>query len=296
MFKSELLNKVGEIYAQGGNIIQYVNDFEKNENNSTEAILISYDYQAGVYVYSYKTWPEMYIKYADLLVDEIKPLGGTSILEAGVGEATTFKHVISNLDIPHEKCYGFDISWSRLKVANDFLQEDTPCTPRVFVADLFNIPLCDNSVDIVYTSHSIEPNGGYEKPILQELYRVAKKYLVLFEPDYELAGEEEQKRMEHFGYVKNLAGTAKTLGYNVIKHELLAYSKNALNPTSIIIIKKDEAGGDSDALFQCPVTKTKLIDSGEIFFAPQPRLMYPVIKNIPCLLGQQAILGCRYEE
>ena len=32
-----------------------------------------------------------------------------------------------------------------------------------------------------YTLHSIEPNGGNEKPILQELYRVARKFLILLE-------------------------------------------------------------------------------------------------------------------
>jgi ubiquinone/menaquinone biosynthesis C-methylase UbiE len=30
------------------------------------------------------------------------------------------------------------------------------------VADLFHIPFADNSVDVVYTSHSLEPNGGRE--------------------------------------------------------------------------------------------------------------------------------------
>ena len=32
-----------------------------------------------------------------------------------------------------------------------------------------NIPLLDDSVDIVFTSHAIEPNRGREKQILKEL-------------------------------------------------------------------------------------------------------------------------------
>ena len=130
--------------------------------------------------------------------------------------------------------------------------------------------------------------------ILQELYRVTKKFLVLFEPDYELAGVKAKKRMDSHGYAKNLATVVKSLGYNIIKHELLPFSLNELNPTSVIVIDKSVDEAIALSPFQCPLTKTSLIDCGEVFFAPQPRLMYPVIKGIPCLLDSHAILGCKY--
>ena len=297
MLKSDILNQVGKIYSQGGNIIQFINQLEKNENNTKEGILISYDYQAGSYLSNYKDKTERFHKYSGQLVNEMKRLGKfNSILEAGIGEATTFKNVTQNMDMPYDKCYGFDISWSRLKVAKGFLSEDTPGTQHIFVADLSNIPLCDNAIDLVYTAHSVEPNGGNEKQILQELYRVTKNFLVLFEPDSELAGSEARKRMEIHGYVKNLVGVAKSLGYNVIKNELLQYSLNALNPTSVIVIEKEQNAGDGEPHFCCPITKTKLNDCGDVFFSPQSRLMFPVIQGIPCLLDSQAILGCKYGE
>ena len=46
------------------------------------------------------------------------------------------------------------------------------------------IGLKSNSVDIIYTNHSLEPNGGREEVILKELLRVTNKYLILFEPIY----------------------------------------------------------------------------------------------------------------
>jgi ubiquinone/menaquinone biosynthesis C-methylase UbiE/uncharacterized protein YbaR (Trm112 family) len=297
MFKNKILSQIKDIYKQGGNITKFIKETEQNEHNTKESILLSYEYQAGSYVSSYKMNPNMHNKYVIQLVNELKELymGGT-ILEAGVGEATTFKYVIQNIGIPHENCYGFDISWSRLKVAKDFLKEDTAGNQNLFAADLSSIPLGDNSVDLVYTSHSIEPNGGCEESILQELYRIAKNYLVLFEPDYEMASDEAKRRMEDHGYIKNLPGVAKKLGCNIVKRELLPYSRNDLNPTSVIVIKKTERANEwRENIFQCPLTKTNLIDCGEIFFAPQAYLMYPVIQGIPCLLDSQAIMGCRYE-
>jgi len=192
--------------------------------------------------------------------------------------------------------YGFDISWSRLKVGMDFMKENIKDNPNFFVADFSSIPLCDNSIDVVYTSHSIEPNGGNEKHILEELYRITKNYLVLFEPDYELASDEAKIRMENHGYAIHIASTAKMLGYNIIKRKLLEYSTNPLNPTSVIVIEKSSSDDkkENDNIFQCPITKTKLIDYGEVYFAPQSHIMYPVIRDIPCLLKTQAIFGFKY--
>lgn len=40
---------------------------------------------------------------------------------------------------------------------------------NLFVANLFHIPLVDSSMDLLYTCYAIEPNGGKEKEILQEI-------------------------------------------------------------------------------------------------------------------------------
>lgn len=47
-----------------------------------------------------------------------------SIMEAGVGEATTLGGVLDILqENLYDRVYGFDISWSRVKYAGKFLKE-----------------------------------------------------------------------------------------------------------------------------------------------------------------------------
>ena len=295
MLKSNILTQVEQIYRDGGNISKFL---KSTDCDSLESILISYEFQAGSYVDGYKKNPDVRHKYSQAIIDELKNLGSfNSILEAGVGEATTFKFVMNSDMLSYDDYYSFDISWSRLNVAKDFLKDAPKQNNQYsFVAELASIPLCNDAIDIVYTSHSIEPNKGHEKEILQELYRITKNYLVLFEPDYDFASDEGKARMDEHSYIQNLSGIAQELGYDVIKRELLPFIINPLNPTSVIVIKKSDVRTRSKKnIFQCPVSKSELINRDEIFFAPEPRLMYPVIQGIPCLLDSHAILGCKYK-
>ena len=105
-------------------------------------------------------------KIANVILSLCKPV---SVLEAGVGEATTLSGVLKHLQ-NEVSSYGFDLSWSRVAYAKDWLLELGITNTVLCSGDLFNIPFLDNSIDVVYTSHSIEPNGGNEEPILRELY------------------------------------------------------------------------------------------------------------------------------
>lgn len=256
--------------------------------------MISYDFQAGTYVDSYKKNPVLKEKFCSYLAKVIGGLGQfSSLLEVGVGEGTTLGPLLLALKTKPDMSYGFDISWSRIKCAKNFLNELKVDNIKLFVGDLFCTPLKDNSVDIVYTTHSIEPNGGREREALIELYRITNKYLVLLEPSFDFASEAARDRMLSHGYVTKLYSTSKELGYNVIEHRLFDVSLNPLNPTGLIIIEKNFNSQVLNPLC-CPITKANILNKNNAYFSIESLLAYPIINEIPCLLSQNAVVATKF--
>lgn len=296
MSKLRLISRIKELYEQGGNII----DFLKTSNNGyvdVESIMISYDFQAGSYTRLAKQNHDYIDRYTDAIKDIFPVFGDfSSIMEVGVGEATLMNPLMHKID-PHNKLQklGFDISWSRTRYARKNTEE-TNNTINLFMANLFEIPLPDNSVDIIYTSHSLEPNGGREKEALRELYRVAKNFVILLEPDFHNATEEGKERMTHHGYVKDLARHAKELGFEVITDHPFGVCINPLNPTGLTIIKKNGIKTGASPSYVCPLTKAALSQSGSVYFSGKSGLIYPIIDGIPCLISSAAIVGLHFSQ
>ena len=296
MDHKKILSRIKNLYSENANIIRYLKELDKSNINSIEDIMISYDFQAGTYYQDYKKDPSIKERYCSNLANIINNLGQyENILEVGVGEGTTLGPLFQFLDCKPNKVYGFDLSWSRIKYANKLLKELGIENVKLFTGNLFSIPIKDNSIDIVYTSHSIEPNGGKEKDALIELYRITNKYLVLLEPSYEFASIQAKERMLSHGYVTKLFSAALELGFNVIEHRLFEISSNPLNPTGLIIIKKDYNSECLNPLC-CPLTKTDLIEMNNAYFSPESLLVYPIIDGIPCLMAESAIVATKFME
>ena len=303
----ELIVEMRKAYKRGENAMEYARTFLKshNQNSSRNTIfstMISYDLQAGTYVKGLKNNSQFKeTKFGPQLAGLIEPYLSKdgSVLEVGVGEATTLFYVIKSLNIKPLKVCGFDISWSRIKVAKEYLSKNGQ-DAELFVGDMFNIPIAENSVDVVYSSHSLEPNGGYEELLMKECFRVAKKAVVFVEPIFEFATLEGQKRMLNHGYIKGLYNIAKKMEWNIEDYRLLEYTETPLNPTGVLTISKPKPQkklkSNQKIHWQCPISKTPLIKLDDGFYSRDAGLAYPIVQKIPLLTKQNSIVANRFEQ
>jgi SAM-dependent methyltransferase len=292
--------KPGELrsaYHDGQNILRLIRDRFTLSTNEQASILLSYDLQAGSYIKALENskFRALHQRYCESIGNIIRTLEPHCLLEAGTGEATTLFEVTKHLP-PLEALHGFDLAWSRVYCGVRHAEERAK-DASLYVAELEAIPLADNSFDVVFTSHAIEPNHGREDEILQELYRVAANYLVLFEPAYELADHEARARMEFHGYCRGLESLARSRNWKVVDWKLLDVSLNPSNPTGLLLIEKNRAASTPKSAFTsyfcCPLCRAKLVKADH-WFCGVCGIVYPVLKGIPCLSRTSAIVANRF--
>lgn len=288
-----------EAYDRGENIAKLLKRIGSRETNSEEIIEVAYDLQAGSYIEALQS-PEMLSHkkcYGKAVAEEILNLTSpSSLMEAGVGEGTTLSFVLDQFEntIPHT--HGFDISWSRIACCRSWLMKSGHPEAFLSVASILHIPYVDSCFDVVYTSHTIEPNGGKEAEILAELYRVASRFLILLEPAYELAEDRAKRRMEEHGYCRGLVAHAEAMGMRVLRHEIFSQTADSLNPTAITIIEKNSSAEAAAPRLACPKFREPLEINDDSFFCPSSLNAYPRILGIPCLRPEDAVVASRYNQ
>jgi len=294
----ENLRKIKKKFDNGENIIEYLKKINTNQKIDG-MVLISYDFQAGSYIKKAENNPDYEEDRANTYVNIINDLGDfDSIMEVGIGEATTFASLIPKIKSKNIISFGFDISYSRIQYAKQYLKRKKIENTILFTGNLFSCPIQSDSVDIVYSNHSLEPNGGKEREILIELFRVTRKYLVLLEPIYELSDSEGKSHMDKHGYIKNIYKIAIELGYKIIDYRILFESNaGSHNNTGVVLIEKSSNKFEKRNIINplaCPVTKLPLSLIKKHQFCKESLLLYPVINDIPCLLPENAIIATHF--
>ncbi len=288
-------------FERGENITELLRRENASKINSEEIIETAYDLQSGSYVTALEepSFRQHKIEYCQAIAKVLTtliPHDSGAVLEPGIGEGTTLSFVMKACGRSFGQYHGFDISWSRISKCRKWLASQQSGEVFLSVASIFNAPYTDNSFDIVYTSHTIEPNGGHEVPILKELYRIASRYLVLLEPGYELAGPKAKQRMERLGYAQNLREHATSLGMKVTRHELFGTSANSLNPTALTVIEKNSSAPSSIPQLACPKYGDTLKEFPDSLYSEGSLRAYPKIKGIPCLRVDDGILASQYHQ
>lgn len=294
-----LLLDMRDAYRRGDNVMALARSLLGDSANATISTLVAYDLQAGSYIAEARRSPDFMTRWCDQLAELLDPYieHDSTVLEVGCGEATTLAGVLARLGDRTPGAFGLDISWSRVDAGRRWLN-DADVAARLFVADLFEIPLDDDAIDVVYTSHSLEPNGGREAEAIRELCRVARRAVVLVEPLYELAPPAARKRMEAHGYVRGLAEAAQTAGGTVVDHRLLNVANNPLNPSGVVVIEAVGATAEDPAAtkpegvaWRCPLTHVALEERDDVFVAEETGLVYPILRGVPLLRAAHAVVA-----
>ncbi len=302
-----------ELYDNGINIMKYFRDSTNSETNTINSILTSYDLQAGSYIdfiESNKLYDNFHIngvrtemntkdyskQFCEYVASEIDNFEYSSILEAGVGEATSLNFVMQYLKNKEAHVYGFDLAPSRIKKGIQYLDKYN-MNANLFVANLLETPFQDNAFDIVYTIHALEPNTNNAMQIVRELLRITNKYLILFEPSYELGNQATKENIEKHKYIRNLYNDVKSIpNINILKYELCPIGTYSNNPAIMVIKKQDTTKSINEKKYACPICHKPLVMSGGNYFCEECMLVYPIIQNIPLLTKENSILFTQYLE
>lgn len=288
-----LLREARRVYAEGGNISQHFKNRNLSEADQLKVIEYAYDLQSGSYTHAVETNAAVRDnkqQWGSRIGQLLNHYGVRSAIEAGVGEASTLRYIVSS-SASEVAFAGFDISLSRLCYARQFLNSD--CT-SLFTGDLGAVPVVANAYDAVLSNHSLESNGGREREILAELLRISRRYLILVEPDYERGSLQQQQRMESFGYVRGLTTQLQNLGARVLCDEAWDLNLNPLNAASLIIAEKPDPCGWNDPVtnpLASPFSGEPLQYRHGYYYAKNDGLAFPVIDGFPCLLREQGVVA-----
>ena len=252
------INDIRQAYARSENLVKLLS--EQGDLDRDGVIEIAYDIQSGSYTKTALSNPGSLQRYAQDIHDLCTQFISENdlILDCGAGELTTLSAL--SMDLPaHTRLVACDISLSRLRVgrrfAERFMRGDLARKLDLFVADMGCMPLADRCMDVVITSHALEPNHGREAILIRELLRIARRYLILLEPSWENATEAVRCRMEEHGYVRDLPRHISEAGGRLISVEPLPHQLNPMNPTYCYIVEVADQftprEGD-DLFFQCP--------------------------------------------
>ena len=251
---------VEELYSKGINVNQYLRQ-NFPELGEDAIIRLSYDSQAGSYAEEMSQKTELYKSYGNAIVERLLPFikKNDSILDAGCGELTGSYQLIEAVrDI---KYHGIDGSFPRLLAGKKFLSErgiHRGALLELVATSLTSIPLSSSSIDIVFTSHAIEPNSLNKNKIIQELARVSKRYVALFEPCYEDASPEMKAHMDKHNYARGIQACCEKEGLALIhRDDNIPCIEPILNKTTFFMFEK------SNLAQMTPFTGSKYVSPDE---------------------------------
>lgn len=255
------------------------------------AVECAYELQSGSYTRAEHKNEDVRLHIADSIkrVIDLHSLENYTIADLGTGEGSTFIPLLRGLK--YNEAVGLDISLSRLTWAESKVQELNR-KPAFVVGALNALPFFDKSVDLSITVHALEPNGGEELPILQEINRVTRKLVILIEPDFPMGSPDQRERMRELGYIEDLRPHFEKAGLELIDVFPLEKNSNPLNIASVFTLRPSGSETDSHGTgiqLMCPLTRNSILRKKTHLEAVGSHYAYPIVRGIGMLRPKDAI-------
>ena len=289
-FKKNQISKISNTYKY------LLKKFNKKKNlqkillkkkiDKNVSIKMSYDIQAGSYINFFKSiskkkFEKVYSPIIETYFKEFKNC--KTILDFGCGELTSSLFLFSKIKKYINKYFACDISLNRLYIGKNYIESHLKHNDRkklkIFCNSDINLPFRNNSIDLILTIHSLEPNNNTSKQIITELFRVANKGLILMEPHYEIANSRQKKRMKNYNYIKGLERLLKNKNYKlkIIKKDSHI---NELNKSSLFILKKIKKIKKNKSVYVEPKTLVNLKSYNNFLYSDKTLRVFPNINDI----------------
>lgn len=210
------------------------------------------------------------------------------MLEVGAGELTTYSSLIDVMTQDRPELYAIDLSLNRLRHGRAFAKSKN-FEVNLVKASAFALPYPDNSFDVVFTSHCLEwmPKNMFKQAV-DEICRVSKKHVFLFEPTYEYSGFLQKMKMRTHSYMRGLVPYLKRKkDIEIRRSSIMKYSYNAFNQTSchhlVTNIDSQTLADTNQVSLMCPNCKKILELQKESYFCYSCHQGYPIFDDIPVL-------------
>ncbi|MDA9134158.1 class I SAM-dependent methyltransferase [Candidatus Pelagibacter ubique] len=247
-----------------------------NKSRSLENVKKKYDQISGTYIHNteiknakfyaelkdgtvVKCKGNIHSYYADIIGKIIKQTKTKSFLEVGAGELTHINKIYNRLkknNFKIDKSGALDISFKRLLVGKKYLISKKNKIDYIVQGNAAELPFANDSFDLIYTTHCLEQVPNLFVESVNEMLRVAKNYVVLLEPSFELSNKITSNYITYKGYVQINKKLLSNIKYKYFKRIKLPF-KQYLNGAELIIYKKkSKKNKRSKVEFICPKNKT----------------------------------------
>ena len=212
-----------------------------------------------------------------------------SLLEVGAGELTTIAEMARRFG-SDRTYHAIDLSFARVHRGRRFF-DDLGADIVASRANAVRLPYADDSFDVVFTAHCLEHMPLDYGDAIDEMVRVARRAVVLFEPSYRLGDSIQKMRMRANGYARGIEDVLHRLEGVKLWPPRLMRNASAYNRTAVFGIHINRAiegdqGGEGTAKLACPECHSPLRQLEAGLRCGTCQIGYPVIDGVADLGGE----------